>query len=59
MQSKLDYKIHTQNVDLEPLKNTQYFLATPQFPESLFEIELHIIIIFKEGNRINLGFTNQ
>ena len=27
MQSKLDYKTHTKNVDFEPLKNIQHFLA--------------------------------
>jgi len=43
MQSKLDYKTHTKNVDLEPLKNTQHSLTTPQFPETPSETNLHTI----------------
>jgi len=54
MQSKQDYKTHTKNVDLEPLKNTQHFLATPQFSETLFETDLHTIKVFIKGNRILL-----
>ena len=42
MQSKLDYK-HINNDDLEPLKNTHYSLATPQFLETLSETTLHKI----------------
>jgi len=38
MQSKLDYKTHTKNVDLEPLKNTQHLLATPQFHKSFLKL---------------------
>jgi len=56
MQSKIDYKTHTKNVDLEPFKNTQHSLTTPQFPKTLFETDLHTITIFKEGNRIHLHY---
>jgi len=59
MQSKLYYETHTKNVDLEPLKNTQYFVATPQFLETLFKTDLRTILVFKEGNKRHMGFIKQ